>query len=64
MTKADASVYPPDDRLEPNVLNKLRDIRGPGEMSHIRELASHSTMGLQVDVIWTLPRTVSLMISE
>ena len=33
-------------------------------MSHIRELASHSTIGLQVEVIWTLPRTESLMVTE
>jgi hypothetical protein len=29
-----------------------------------RELAGHSTIGLQVEVIWTLPRTESLMVSE
>jgi hypothetical protein len=33
-------------------------------MFHIRELASHSTIGLQVEVTWTLPRTASLMVSE
>src|SRR6202044_3111011 len=33
-------------------------------MCHIRELANHSKIGLQVEVIWTLPRTVSLMVSE
>jgi hypothetical protein len=33
-------------------------------MCHIRALESHCTIDLQVEVIWTLPRIVSPMVSE
>jgi hypothetical protein len=48
----------------PSVVDRAGSLRGPGGKSRTTELASHSTIGVQVEFIWTLPRLLSLIVSE